>query len=221
MSESMLPQTGKSPSSDIPAVLRLPIQYWKHSVAVAVLVLVAAGGYALFGVYQKGQVEKAETELAKIVLSKNGPERLTALDALAKTAPAGAKNGIYLEMAKAAQSLGDYAKAATAWEAISVHAPAGMKTVAGIGYATALSKSGQDAKAVTVLEGLLASAPKIFTMTVDRQLAATAEAAGAWSKALGAYERMKADGGVQNVGYLDAKIADLKAKAAGETKTNG
>jgi predicted negative regulator of RcsB-dependent stress response len=221
MTESASPQPGKTRSSDIPAVLRLPVQYWKQSVAVAVVVLVAAGGYALFGVYQKSQVEKAENELGTITITKTGAERLAALETLAKSAPAGARDGIYLEMAKTAQALGDFAKAATAWETVSQHAPAGMKTVAGLGYASALSQSGQNDKAVAVLEGLLASAPKPFTMTVDRQLAATAEAAGAWSKALAAYERMKAEGNVQNAGFIDARIADLKAKAAGQAKTNG
>jgi len=221
MIESASPQSGPTPTSGIPAILRLPVQYWKQSVAAAVLVLAAAGGYALFGVYQKGQVEKAENALGTIIVSKTGAERLTALEELAKTAPAGARDGIYLELAKAAQQLGDYAKAAVAWEAISQNAPTGMKTVAGLGYATALSKSGQDAKAVTVLEGMSASAPKAFSMTVDRQLATTAEAAGQWQKALAAYERMKADGNVQNASYIDARIADLKAKADAAAKTNG
>lgn len=220
MTDSASPQSGKT-SFDIPAVLRLPVQYWKQSVAVVVIILAAAGGYALFGVYQKGQIEKSENELGSIVMTKSGAERLAALESLAKTAPAGARDGIYLEMAKTAQSLGDFTKAAAAWQAISQSAPSGMKTVAGLGYAGALSKSGQDAKALEVLEGLLASAPKAFTMSVDRQLAITAEAAGAWDKALASYERMKAAGNVQNSAFIDARITDLKAKAAAGAKTNG
>jgi len=219
MTDPTSPQSGKNSAADIPALLSLPIQYWKQSLAGVLVVLAAAGGYALYGVYQKSQVEKAENELGAILTAKSGAERLAALEILAKTAPAGAEGGIHLEMAKTAQELGDFTKAAAAWEAVSKTAPAGMKTVAGLGYATALSKAGQDAKAVEVLENLGVSAPKAFSMTVDRQLAATAEAAGQWQKALAAFERMKADGNVQNASYIDARIADLKAKAA--AKTNG
>ncbi|EHJ46966.1 hypothetical protein DFW101_0952 [Solidesulfovibrio carbinoliphilus subsp. oakridgensis] len=221
MTDFTSPQSGRNSANDVPTLLRLPVQYWKQSLAGILVVLAAAGGYALYGVYQKGQVEKAENELGTIVTTKAGAERLAALEGLARTAPAGAKDGIHLEMAKTAQELGDFAKAAAAWEAVSKSAPAGMKTVAGLGYATALSKSGQDAKAVEVLEGLAVSAPKAFTMTVDRQLATTAEAAGQWQKALAAYERMKTGGNVQNAGFIDARIADMKAKAAAGAKTNG
>jgi len=220
MSDSTSPQSGKNPAADIPAILRLPVQYWRQSMAAAVIVLAAAGGYALYGVYQKGQIEKAESALGAVVVSKTGAERLSALEALVKSAPAGARDGINLEIAKTAQALGDFAKAATAWEAISQSAPAGMKTVAGLGQATALSKSGQDAKAVAVLESLAAAAPKAFSMTIDRQLAVTAEAAGQWQKALTAYERMKADGNVQNASYIDARISALRAKADAAPKAD-
>ena len=221
MTESPTSQHSPAQTSDIPTILRLPVQYWRQSLAAAALVLVAAGGYALFGVYQKGQVEKAEAALGDIITTKAGTERIAALEALAKTAPAAAKAGINLELAKAAQGLGDFAKAASAFEAVAASAPSGMKTIASLGQAAALSRTGQDAKAVAVLETLSGSAPKAFAMTIDRQLAVTAEAAQQWQKALAAYERMKANGNVQNASFIDARIADLKAKTAGATKANG
>ena len=52
-------------------------------------------------------------------------------------------------------------------------------------------------------------------------MAVSAESAGQWQKALAAYERMKADGNVQNASFIDARIADLKGKTAGAAKTNG
>ena len=221
MTDSPTPQHGSAKTSDIPTVLRAPVQYWRQSLAAAAVILVAAGGYALYGVYQKGQVEKAEAALGEIITTKAGTDRIAALDSLAKTAPAEAKAGIYLEVAKTAQGLGDFAKAASAFEAVAASAPAGMKTIAALGQAAALSRAGQDAKAVDVLDALAGSAPKAFSMTIDRQLAVTAEAAQQWQKALAAYERMKANGNVQNASFIDARIADLKAKTAGATKANG
>ena len=207
-------QSAGSNRTDPTSLLQLPLLYWKQTLAGVLVVVAAAGGYALYGAYQKSQVEKAETELGSIILAKKGAERLAALEALAESAPAGARDGIWLAAAQTATDMGDFTKAAAAWDAVSKTAPAGMKTVAGLGYAAALSKAGQDAKAVEVLETLSVSAPKPFAMTVDRQLAVAAEAAGAWDKALAAFERMKADGHVQNAGYIDARIEAIKSKAA-------
>ena len=221
MTDTNASQSAGSNRTDPTSLLQLPLLYWKQTLAGVLVVVAAAGGYALYGVYQKSQVEKAETELGSIILAKTGADRLTALEALAKNAPAGARDGIWLAAAQTATDMGDFTKAAAAWDAVSKTAPSGMKTVAGLGYAAALSKAGQDAKAVEVLEAMAGSAPKAFSMTIDRQLAVTAEAAGQWQKALAAYERMKADGNVQNASFIDARIADLKGKTAGAAKTNG
>lgn len=217
MTDSSASQDGKT-VNDINSLLEMPIRYWKQCLTAVIVIVAAAGGYALYGTYQKSQVAKAESELGAIVTSKSGAERLKALESLAKSAPAGARDGINLEIAKAAQDQGDYAKAATAWQVVSTSAPAGMKTVATLGYATALSKSGQDAKAVEVLENLSVTAPKAFTMTVDQQLAVTAESAGQWQKALSAFERLKAGGHITNAAFIDTKISELKAKAESTAK---
>ncbi len=218
MTDTNSSQSPRTAPADIATILQMPLRHWKQTLAGVLVVVAVAGGYALYGVYQKSQVAKAENELGTILLTKAGAERLAALETLAKTAPGAARDGVWLAAAQTALELNDFAKAAAAWDAVSKTAPAGMKTVAGIGYAAALSKAGQDAKAVEVLEALSVSAPKSFSMTVDRQLAVSAEAAGQWQKALAAFERMKADGNVQNAAYIDARIAELKSKAA---KGNG
>lgn len=221
MTDPISSQSAQSSATDVASLLQLPLRYWKQTLAGVLVVVAAAGGYALFGVYQKGQAEKAEKALGEVITTKTGAERLTALEALAKNAPAAARDGIWLEIAKTSLAQGDFAKAAKAWQSVSGNAPAGMKTVAGLGYAVALAKAGQNDKAVELLESLTVSAPKPFAILVDRQLAATAEAAGKWEKALTAYERMKADGNVQNTGFLDARITYLKDKAAKAGKGNG
>lgn len=221
MTDSNASQSAKSSTSDVASLLQLPLRHWQKTLAGVLVVVAAAGGYALFGVYQKGQVEKAENELGVILTTKAGAERVAALEGLVKTAPAAMRDGVWLEIAKAAQSLGDFNKAAAAWKSISANAPTGMKTVAGLGDAAALVQAGQQAKAVDVLEGLTVSGNKQFAMLVQRQLAITAEAAGQWQKALTAYEVLKADGHVQNAGFLDARIADLKDKIAKGVKSNG
>jgi hypothetical protein len=223
MSEVSSPNPGKNTLADIPTLLRLPIQYWKQSAAVIVVILAVAAGYSLVGIYQKSQTEKGEKALSELVATTKGADLVTALETMAKTAPSGVRDAVNLELAKAAQAMGDQAKAAAAWAAVSQNAPASMRAIAGLGQAAALCQAGQTEAAVTVLETLKADTPKAFSMTVDRQLAITAEPAGQWQKALEAYERIKAAGAVQNPGFIDARIADLKAKtgSTGPAKTNG
>jgi hypothetical protein len=223
MTDVSSPKSGKNAAFDIHNLLILPLQYWKQSVLVIAVIVVSAGGYALFGTYQKSQAEKAETALSTLVATTSGADLLKALTAMAQTAPAGVRDAVNLELAKAALAAGDFAQAATAWAAVAKSAPASMRAVAALGQASALSQAGQHDKAVDVLEHLKADVPKAFAMTVDRQLAITAEDAGQWQKALDAYERMKADGNLQNPGFIDARIASLRAKLGpdGAAKTNG
>ena len=100
MSEVSAPTPGKNSLADIPLLLRLPIQYWKQSVAVIVVILAVTGGYALVGVYQKSQSEKGEQALSKLVATTQGADRVTALEAMAKTAPSGVRDAVNLELAK-------------------------------------------------------------------------------------------------------------------------
>jgi len=223
MSDVSSPKDGKNAASAIHNLLLLPVQYWKQSALVIGAIVVLAGGYALYGTYQKSQAEKAENALATLVATTTGADQVKALAAMATTAPASVRDAVNLELAKAALDAGDFSQAATAWAAVSGNAPASMRAVAGRGQAAALAKAGQADKAVTVLESLKTSVPAAFTMTVDRQLAITAEDAGQWQKALDAYQRMKADASLQNPGFIDARIAFLRAKlgSADAPKTNG
>lgn len=223
MTDVSSPNTGKKAASDIPAVLRLPVQYWKQSALVIAVIVVLAGGHALYGAYQHSQTEKAETALSNLLSTATGADLQKSLAAMAKSAPSGVSDAVNLALAKAALDAGDYAQAAAAWAAVSGNAPAAMRAVAGLGQAAALVKAGQADKAVTVLEALKGGVPQAFASTVDRQLAVTAEDAGQWQKSLDAYLRLKADASLPNPGFIDARIATLRAKlgAAGATKTNG
>lgn len=208
---------------DTMSVLRLPIQYWKQSVAVIAVIVVVAGGYTLFNVYQQHQAQKAEEALNQVVMTTTGNDLLAALTKMAASAPESVRPAVNLELAKAAQTAGDFAKAASAWEAVAQNAPESLRAIARLGQASALSQAGKNDQALAVLEDLKANAPKAFSMTVDRQLAVTAESAGQWQKALDAYERMKKDGSLQNPGFINARITAVRAKAsaAATPKTNG
>jgi len=148
---------------------------------------------------------------------------VTALTQMAASAPAGVRAAVNLELAKAAQDAGDFTKAAGAWEAVAKEAPASMRVIARLGQAAVLSKAGQNDQAVAVLESLLTDAPQ--GLRHDRGPAVGRDGRGGrqWQKALDAYGRMKADGSLQNPGYIDARIAALRAKAdaAATPKTNG
>ncbi|NMC50822.1 MAG: hypothetical protein GYA47_15565, partial [Desulfovibrio sp.] len=117
---------------------------------------------------------------------------------------------------------GDLPAAALAWEDLSKSADGAMRVVAELGRAAVLVKTGDAAKALDVLEKARQTAPKTFTLAVDRQIAVTAEASWDFKRALEGYERMKSEGSMQNMSFLESKIEALRAKVESSgQKSNG
>ncbi|WP_243311562.1 tetratricopeptide repeat protein [Fundidesulfovibrio agrisoli] len=185
---------------------------WRIMAVMVIAVVVATAGYAWYASSVKQSKIKAENELGAIIASKTGPERLTALEAYLKSAPASTKGATLLEIANTAQEQGQFDKAAEAWNQLYLSAPEGMREIAGMGYATAIAQKGDKLAAVKFLVDMLPKAPKPFQPVVARQLASLAEEAKAWDEAISAYERMKDLGMGGNKAFYEAKIAELKAK---------
>ncbi|GFK94282.1 hypothetical protein NNJEOMEG_02124 [Fundidesulfovibrio magnetotacticus] len=185
---------------------------WRTLIAAVVAALLAVGGYAAYTSYAKKAKAQAENDLGAIIASKTGPERLSALEAYVKTAPASTKDAALLELARTAAEQGNHAKAAEAWNQLALAAPGGVKDLAVLGQASALAQAGDKAQAVKLLADFMPKAPKAFQPLVARQLAAVAEDAQAWTEALAAYERLReaAEGG--NKALFEAKITEIKAK---------
>ncbi len=210
------------PAADYGLLAQLVMDYWKPAAVAAVVALAAAGSVALYQKYQASRIAEVTEKIGRITASADGAKRLTELKALLAEAPSGARDGVLLEMAKAAQDAGDLPAASLAWEDLSKSADGAMRVVAELGRAAVLVKTGDAAKALDVLEKARQTAPKTFTLAVDRQIAVTAEASGDFKRALEGYERMKSEGSMQNMSFLESKIEALKAKVepSGQ-KSNG
>lgn len=201
---------------------RLVLAYWKPAAIAAVVALLGSGGVALYQKYQASRIAEVTEKIGKIAAEKTGADRLADLKALLAQAPASAKDGVLLEMAKAAQDAGDLPAAALAWADLSKSSDGAVRSLAELGQAAILTKTGETAKALEILEKARQTASKPFLLAIDRQMAVTAEAAGDLKAALTGYERMKAESSMQNMSYIDSKIEALKARIeAGGQKSNG
>jgi|GEM_PF-1989571 len=201
---------------------RLVLAYWKPAAIAAAVALLGSGGVALYQKYQASRIAEVTEKIGKIAAEKTGADRLAGLKALLAEAPAGAKDGVLLEMAKAAQDADDLPAAALAWADLSKSSDGAVRSLAELGQAAILTKTGETAKALEILEKARQTASKPFLLAIDRQMAVTAEAAGDLKAALTGYERMKAESSMQNMSYIDSKIEAIKAKIeAGGQKSNG
>lgn len=216
-------ETASAPAGEDHGLLaRLVLNYWKPAAIAAAVALVGAGGVALFEKYQASRIAAVTEKIAVITAEKKGADQLAALKTLLSEAPSGARDGVLLEMAKSAQNADDLAAAALAWGDLSKSSDPAVRSLADLGQAAILTKTGETAKALEVLEKARATAAKPFLLAIDRQMAVSAEAAGDFKTALTGYERMKSEGAMQNMSYIDAKIESLRAKVeAGGQKSNG
>jgi predicted negative regulator of RcsB-dependent stress response len=200
---------------------RLVAAYWKPAAIAAAAALLASGSVALYQKYQASRIAEVTEKIGKITAEKKGPDQLAALKALLAEAPSGARDGVLLETARAAQDAGDMPAAALAWADLSKSADGALRSLAELGQAAILIKSGDTAKALQILEKARPDAPKPFQLAIDRQMAVTAEAAGDFKTALTGFERMKSESSMQNMSYVESKIEAMRAKIeAGEQKSN-
>lgn len=129
------------------------------------------------------------------------------------------KLGVQLEIAATAAALGDSLKASQAYGAIySTDRQGTLGVMAGLNEADLLLRAERPADALEKLDSLLASTPAALLDPVRQAIregqATAAEQAGRLDRALAAYEAIVQDGGNVELGYYQAKIAELKARIA-------
>jgi len=170
-------------------------------------VLLAVGGYALYGHVQSSNLAQAREELGRIQAGASGPEQVQAIQELLADAPGGMRTAALLALAKAQTEAGQHAQAADTWEKLT--AEPSLAAVAGLGRAASLSRAGEHKAALEALQALRATAPEGYKAQIARMTAAEAEAAGDHQAALAAFRELKDLGADRNQAYLDHKIARL------------
>ena len=192
-------------------VLEAAFKYRKQLLIGVGAIIAATVLYTGINAYNQRAMAKAQSEMGSILIEKSGQEKIDALEGLLASAPSSVKPAVLLELAQAAMTAGDFAKAAGYWNQLAGTTDDDLKVVARMGKAKCLQMEGKPAEAVTVLKDLQGVVQEEYSIPVTRQLAVAAEAAGDTALALQAYKDL-AEQPVSDKPYIDFKVAQLEAK---------
>lgn len=219
VSGGMLGELQSEVSVEATPLLRFVLEHIRVIIAIVVLVVAAV---AVTGIWhwQAARAERdARLELGRILVAPEPAARLASLEKFLSSAPSSMKLGVQLEIAATAAALGDSLKASQAYGAIySTDRQGTLGVMAGLNEADLLLRAERPADALEKLDSLLASTPAALLDPVRQAIregqATAAEQAGRLDRALAAYEAIVQDGGNVELGYYQAKIAELKARIA-------
>lgn len=215
----MLGELQSEVSVEATPLLRFVLEHIKSIIAIVVLVVAAVAVTGMWH-WQTARAERdARLELGRILVAPEPAARLASLEKFLSAAPSSMKLGVQLEIAATAAALGDALKASQAYGAVYAADPQGtFGVMAGLNEADLLLRAERPADALNRLDALMASAPAALLEPVRQAIregqAAAAEQAGRLDRALAAYEAIVQDGGNLELGYYQAKIAELKARIA-------
>ncbi len=182
------------------------------AVVVLVLAIAALGGWR----WHEASVQRdAEIALGHIRVSTSGEERIAALEKISADIPANMRLGLQLDIAVTALGMEDLPRAAAAFGALHAQDPRGpVGLMAALNQADILQRQGKPAEALAVLDSLEKNAPESMRSVILEGQAVSAEQSGDLNRALTDYEALVKAAGNDDMGYLQAKIAELRARIA-------
>lgn len=182
------------------------------AVVVLILAIVALGGWRW---YEASVQRDAEIALGHIRVSTSGAERIAALEKISADIPANMRLGLQLDIAVTALGMEDLPRAAAAFGALYAQDPKGpVGLMAALNQADILQRQGKPAEALAVLDSLEKNAPESMRSVILEGQAVSAEQSGDLNRALTDYEALVKAAGNDDMGYLQAKIAELRARIA-------
>lgn len=182
------------------------------AVIVLILAIVVLGGWRW---YEASVQRDAEIALGHIRVSTSGEERIAALEKISADIPANMRLGLQLDIAVTALGMEDLPRAAAAFGALYAQDPKGpVGLMAALNQADILQRQGKPAEALAVLDSLEKNAPESMRSVILEGQAVSAEQSGDLNRALTDYEALVKAAGNDDMGYLQAKIAELRARIA-------
>ncbi len=158
--------------------------------ALFVLILAGIGGYNW---YAERNLQEAQANLSQIVLSNQGEERISALEAFLISAPSSMQGGIQLSLAETAMELKDYTKAAGYFGALAMLDTEGaLGLLAALNQGQALLLAKKPKEALPIFESLVDKASAVQKIVIQQSLAEAAIQAGDVEKAKKTFEAMAA-----------------------------
>ncbi len=168
----------------------------KHAILIMIclaLFVVILGGIGGYNWYTERNLQQAQAELSNIVLSKQGEERITALEAFLSKAPSSLSGGIYLAISEAAMEIKSYDKAAANFGSLANLDPQGaLGLLAGLNQGQALLLAQKPKEALVVLEAIVNKVTGPQKIVIQQSLAEAAIQSGDMEKAKKTFEEMGA-----------------------------
>ena len=197
-------------------LLRFVVTHARIFVGCVVVLIVAIAAVGIWRWHESSVQRDAEIALGHIRVSTSGAERIAALEKIAAEVPSGMRLGVQLDIAVTALGMQDLPRAAAAYGALYAQDPKGpVGLIAALNQADILQRMGKPAEALAVLDSLEKNAPETLRPVITEGQAVSAEESGNLQRALTGYEAIvTAAGSGGNVGYFQAKIAELKARIA-------
>lgn len=204
-------------SSESAPLLQFMLRHAGLIAGAVILFLLVLAGTAVWKWHSGSTSAEARQELARIVLTGQGQERVKALAALAEKVPALVRLSTYLTLGQSALESGDFAVAATAYaKAAQEDADGALGMAATLGEAGALLKAGKNAEAVTLLQKLEARLPaEARSAQMRLMLAEAAARAGQKDLAAATYAALAKDVPGLDGDYFRARAEALSPASPG------
>ena len=205
-------------ASEASPMLQFLVSHARTIVIGILLFIVAIAGYWVYSWQAGKQDAVAARDLGGILILSDAGQRLSKLEAYLPSAPKALKGTVLFAMMESAAQLKDYPKLQAVWQAIGDLDP-NLKTTAALGTASALAEQGKYKEAAAALNGLDLGANTIDALLVNTQIAAYAEAASDYDRAIAACDTLlKLPEASQDANLWAQKKAVLEQKKAGAAK---
>lgn len=188
----------------------------RHIALLLVLFILCIGGYWIYLSKAEQRQQEESLALGKIIVIADTAQRYAALQDFLKSAPESVRREALYASMDAANQLHDLPKLHDAWKAIEA-ADSSMKVSARLGMSGALAEQGKYKEALAPLEEIAPTLEGQNVILVNTRIAAFAELAGDYSRAIAACDAMIASPNVGEDGKFwmqKRNELDRKAKAA-------
>lgn len=186
----------------------------KHAVTIMLLLglfALSLGGVALYNWHAAKVLKQGQDSLAEVLLTKEGQDRLVALEKILAEVPSSMQLSVLMELGDTEMSLNHYDKAAQVYERVVAECKdESFATMAAVNRIEALYASGNNEKALSLINEIVEQKNAGQNPSLLNLQAEIALAAGKSDIAVKNYEVLIAKAQGNEKDYLEARLAALK-----------
>lgn len=213
-SQALLNELQSEVSVEAAPLLQFIIRHAGLIVLLLVLFVVALAGTAGYNWYSARAAQNAQLDLARVVMSTQGADRVAALEKFVGSAPSSIRMAAWLALSEAAMAEQNFDMAAKAFGQVAAADPAGaVGLLAALNEGQALMRAGKAVQALTILEKLESLIPEAQRQLVRITVAEAALLAGNPQRAKTAFEALAAASGGTEAEFYLYRARSLEAAA--------